>query len=107
MSSSSNDKKIESHTNSLATTLGIKMLISPQEKNNNYYFRGGDFEHVFEWGQNFNDNWKNRTENEVLIDRVYKEQKPLASIVCINGEYQQDVEKARELDLHVYQFRNK
>ena len=41
-----------------------------------------------------------------MIERVYEKKKPLASIVCRNGEYQDDVEKARDLGLHVNEFTN-
>lgn len=59
----------------------MRMLISDKEKTNNYFFRMGSEECSFENGQNFNEGWKERDENEVLIDRVYTGLKPYASLV--------------------------
>lgn len=55
------------------------------EAMNNYYFRLGDEDHVFEAGQRKVPGWEGMAEEEVLVQRVAQRLKPVASIVDVDG----------------------
>ena len=47
----------------------------------NFYFRDGSPMHLFTAGQDAIEAWRGRTEEDVLIERVLRREKPVASIV--------------------------
>jgi len=57
-----------------------KILLTEEELKRNYYFRGGDKEHTFEYGQLHIPEWQGRKEEDVLIDRCFNELKPVVSL---------------------------
>ena len=63
--------------------VGVKRLLkcTTAEAGRNYFFRGGDSEHTFEAGGLCIKPWRSRSEEDVLVDRVARGQKPVASIV--------------------------
>ena len=71
-------------------------FISENELLNNFYFRGGDDSHVFEYGQTQIPEWRGRFEYEVLLDRVSKGLKPVASIVIRSGKKKEIIGKIAE-----------
>jgi len=62
------------------------LACTTKEARKNYFFREGDAEHVFEFGQLHVQEWHNRREEDVLIERVTRGQKPMACIVLRRGE---------------------
>ena len=58
--------------------------VSDEDLELNYYFRGGDPEHTFEYGQTQIPEWRDKEEYEVLIERVKSQKKPIASLVLDN-----------------------
>ena len=70
------------------------------EAERNFYFRLGDREHTFEHGQQLVPEWRGKTEETVLLDRVACGVKPVASFVVGSGaskDSQQSVEYKNEL----------
>lgn len=55
------------------------------EARKNVFFRQGDPQHVFEFGQLQVQEWQDRHEEDVLIERVTLGQKPVACIVLCRG----------------------
>lgn len=75
--------------------------ISPLELKKNYYFCGGSYKHVFEYGRTKVDDWRGRTEEEVLFDRVLNGVKPVASIPVQSAEKRQVLcQKAKDQGLN-------
>ena len=58
--------------------------ISFEEARKNFYFRMGDIDHIFETGQRRVPEWKDKSEGQVLIDRVLCKTKPVAEIIFAN-----------------------
>ena len=58
--------------------------VSDEDLEMNYYFREGDYEHTFEYGQTQVPEWREKEEYEVLIERVKSHKKPVASLVLDN-----------------------
>ena len=56
------------------------------EAERNFYFRNGDEEHTFEHGQQQVPEWRGKTEQTVLLDRVASGVKPIASFVVGSGD---------------------
>jgi hypothetical protein len=54
------------------------MMLSAAEAEKNFYFREGDPEHLFEFGQKRVPEWRGRSEIGVLLDRVANGLKPIA-----------------------------
>lgn len=57
-----------------------RILLTQEDLTRNYYFRGGDKEHTFEYGQLHIPEWQGREEEDVLIDRCFNELKPVGEI---------------------------
>ena len=57
-----------------------RILLTQEDLTRNYYFRGGDKEHTFEYGQLHIPEWQGREEEDVLIDRCFNELKPVVSL---------------------------
>ena len=79
-----------------------KRLRAPalSEVEKNFFFCGGDYEHTFEYGQQCVPEWKDMSEENVLLERVAAGHKPVASIVVgSTNDMKQDrhVERKREL----------
>ena len=55
--------------------------MTPEEAAKNFFFRSGDWEHSFENGRLYCPEWRDLSEEEVLIDRAAKKLKPVAEIV--------------------------
>ena len=79
--------------------------ISREEARRNYYFRNGDPEHVFEAGQEAIPEWRDYGEEDVLLERVQQNLKPVASIVHpierMKGISLEDVHEAWNMDFSI------
>lgn len=56
------------------------------EVEKNLFFRGGSPFHVFEYGQTVIESWQDKSEIQVLCERVVCNVKPFASYVIQNGD---------------------
>lgn len=76
--------------------------ISYEEKINNEYFRNGDYKHVFEYGQRKIPEWRDKTELQVLIERVKQGLKPIAAW----SARKTDLELIKSHNLYYHDFIN-
>ena len=72
----------------------LNPYISEEEQYLNLYFRGGGGEEMsFEYQQNLIDEWRDRFELDVLIQRVLDEKKPLACYVVQREDNPEETEE--------------
>ena len=66
--------------------VGVGYKLTRADARNNFFFRQGDPEHMFEAGQDLLPDWRQRTEEEVLVQRVHDGKKPVSEIVMQPGD---------------------
>ena len=77
------------------TQNNLMVFIPPAEARKNFFFRGGDKAHTFEFGGKLVEDWQGRSEFDVLLERVKALKKPVASFV-VQKETAADIELMKE-----------